>query len=111
MIKTQVLITSLVMYSGLAKFTRIRFDLMHSLLSSRQLSTPSRYSKYSKLQHLRELMAHEKIDAYVIPSSDPHMSEDVAPIHSRRKFISGFTGSAGTAVITKDNAYMWTDGR
>jgi Xaa-Pro aminopeptidase len=56
-------------------------------------------------------MAKENIDAFIVPTDDPHMSEYTAPHYMRREFISGFTGSAGTAVITKDNSYLFTDGR
>lgn len=51
------------------------------------------------------------IDAYIIPSQDAHQSEFIAECYARRAFISGFTGSAGTAVVTKDKAALWTDGR
>ena len=51
------------------------------------------------------------MDAFVIPSDDPHLSEYVAPCFERRAFASGFTGSAGTAVVLKDRALCWTDGR
>lgn len=56
-------------------------------------------------------MEQRNIDAYVIPSSDNHQSEYVGEYFMARKFISGFTGSAGTAVIAKDEAHLWTDGR
>lgn len=65
----------------------------------------------SKLQKLRELMKTLKIHAYIVPTEDPHQSEYIAACHKRRSFISEFTGSAGTAVITLDNACLWTDGR
>ncbi|KAF3785657.1 putative Xaa-Pro aminopeptidase P [Nymphaea thermarum] len=51
------------------------------------------------------------IDAYIIPSEDAHQSEFIAECFMRRAYISGFTGSAGTAVVTKDKAALWTDGR
>lgn len=60
---------------------------------------------------LRELMRQQRLDAFVIPSEDAHMSEYVAACDERRAFISGFTGSAGTAVVTMNGAYCWTDGR
>jgi len=68
-----------------------------------------------KLVALREKMAAADdgagVAAYIIPSEDPHMSE-YAPAHQeRRRFISGFTGSAGTALVTTDQAHLWTDGR
>lgn len=66
-----------------------------------------------KLQALRELFAKPNIniDAYIIPSQDAHQSEFIAECYMRRAYISGFTGSAGTAVVTKDKAALWTDGR
>lgn len=56
-------------------------------------------------------MLEEGIDALIVPTDDPHMSEYVAPYFSRREFVSGFTGSAGTALITKTAALLFTDGR
>ncbi|MDU5230470.1 MAG: aminopeptidase P family N-terminal domain-containing protein, partial [Anaerococcus sp.] len=51
-----------------------------------------------RLEQLRSLMAERKIDAYIIPTSDPHQSEYLSDHYKEREFISGFTGSAGTAV-------------
>lgn len=64
-----------------------------------------------RLKKLRDLMKEKEIDAYVVPSTDPHNSEYVAEHYKGRNFISGFTGSAGTAVITAHKALLWTDGR
>jgi Xaa-Pro aminopeptidase len=64
-----------------------------------------------KLSELRELMAERNIDAYIIPSSDYHQSEYVGDYFKSRAFISGFTGSYGTVVVTADEAILWTDGR
>ncbi|KAI6692458.1 hypothetical protein NL676_020168 [Syzygium grande] len=66
-----------------------------------------------KLRALRELFSRPGIgiDAYVVPSQDAHQSEFIAECYTRRAYISGFTGSAGTAVVTKDKAALWTDGR
>ena len=65
-----------------------------------------------RVQKLHELMKANGIDAYIIPSGDAHQSEYVAPHWDSRKWISGFTGSAGTAVITLENGNgLWTDGR
>jgi Xaa-Pro aminopeptidase len=64
-----------------------------------------------RIQKLRTLMEKEGIDAYIVPSSDPHQSEYVAEHYAARTFISGFTGSAGTVVITLKEAGLWTDGR
>ena len=64
-----------------------------------------------RIEQLRELMRKNGIDAYVVPTSDFHQSEYVGEHFKARKFITGFTGSAGTAVITLDEARLWTDGR
>ena len=56
-------------------------------------------------------MQAEKADAFIIPSTDPHISEYVAPHWQSREWISGFTGSAGTVVVTHDKAGLWTDSR
>ncbi|HZJ57556.1 MAG TPA: aminopeptidase P family protein [Clostridia bacterium] len=64
-----------------------------------------------RIQGLREGMLDRGIDAYIVPSSDPHMSEYVAAHWEGRKWLSGFTGSAGTLVITRDFSGLWTDGR
>ncbi|KAL3865143.1 hypothetical protein ACJMK2_006764 [Sinanodonta woodiana] len=66
------------------------------------------------LARLRTLMRKTSagpIHAYIVPSGDAHQSEYIAPCDSRRAFITGFTGSAGTAVITMKEAALWTDGR
>ncbi len=68
-------------------------------------------SIYDNVDKLRELMRDRNIDAYIVPTSDPHQSEYLPSHYTTREFISGFTGSAGTAVITKDKAGLWTDGR
>lgn len=60
---------------------------------------------------LREEMAKQNIDAYIIPTSDPHMSEYPADCWKYREWISGFNGSAGTVVITANKAGLWTDSR
>ena len=64
-----------------------------------------------RLARLREHMAAAGIDAYVVPSGDPHLSEYAHPTYERRAFISSFTGSAGTALVTATSANLWTDGR
>lgn len=64
-----------------------------------------------RIENLRVLMKERGIEAYIVPSSDPHQSEYVAEHYTARKFITGFTGSAGTAVITLKEAGLWTDGR
>lgn len=64
-----------------------------------------------RIEKLRNLMKENKIDAYIIPSFDAHQSEYVADHWKGRQWISGFTGSAGTVVITLEDAGLWTDGR
>lgn len=64
-----------------------------------------------RLEQLRKLMAERHIDAYLVPTSDFHESEYVGDYFKCRKFLAGFTGSAGTAVVTAEEAGLWTDGR
>ena len=64
-----------------------------------------------RLTALRKLMKDRGIDGYIIPSSDPHQSEYVAAHWQARTWITGFTGSAGTAALTHDQAGLWTDSR
>jgi len=64
-----------------------------------------------RIAELRKLMEAKGLAAYIIPSSDPHLSEYVAEHYKSRQWISGFTGSAGTVVITKEDGGLWTDGR
>jgi len=64
-----------------------------------------------RLNNLRSLFMTNGIDAYIIPAVDEHQSEYVAPQAKRRQFISGFSGSAGLAIVTGKKAALWTDGR
>ncbi|KAJ7394678.1 Xaa-Pro aminopeptidase 1 [Desmophyllum pertusum] len=70
-----------------------------------------------RLSALRSVMSNMSlykgggIQAYIVPSTDAHQSEDVAPQHQRREYISGFSGSHGSAIITRTKAALWTDGR
>ncbi|ATP39819.1 peptidase M24 [Solibacillus sp. R5-41] len=64
-----------------------------------------------RVEKLRQLMKENQVDAYLIPSFDAHQSEYVAEHWKGRQWISGFTGSAGTVVITLEDAGLWTDGR
>ncbi|WP_050607370.1 aminopeptidase P family N-terminal domain-containing protein [Clostridium niameyense] len=64
-----------------------------------------------RLTKLRTLMAEKNIDMYIVPTADFHQSEYVGEHFKARKYITGFSGSAGTAVITKNHAGLWTDGR
>lgn len=64
-----------------------------------------------RISQLREIMKREQIDFYVVPTADFHSSEYVSDYFKVRKFLSGFTGSAGTLVISQKEAGLWTDGR
>lgn len=64
-----------------------------------------------RLAALREVMRRENLDAFIIPSTDPHNGEYVPPRWEARKWLTGFDGSAGTAVVTADEAALWTDSR
>ncbi|MEL7252487.1 MAG: M24B family metallopeptidase, partial [Bacteroidota bacterium] len=64
-----------------------------------------------KLRALRSAMQQHQLAAYLIPSSDPHQSEYVAPRWDTRAWLSGFTGSAGTLIVTDSAAGIWTDSR
>ncbi|KAJ1342840.1 hypothetical protein BSLG_002499, partial [Batrachochytrium salamandrivorans] len=65
----------------------------------------------SRLAKLREQLKTHNVHAFIVPSEDAHQSEYLAPCDARRSYISGFTGSAGLAVVTTDRAALWTDGR
>ena len=64
-----------------------------------------------RIDRLRDLMKKERIDVYYIPSDDFHGSEFVSDYFKEREYISGFTGSAGTVIVSMDEAVLYTDGR
>lgn len=64
-----------------------------------------------KVAALREEMQKNNVDAFIVYSADPHMSEYLPEEWQERSWLSGFTGSAGFVVVTKDKAGLWTDGR
>ena len=64
-----------------------------------------------RIEELREFMGREGMHAFIFPSTDPHNGEYVPEHWKGREFISGFNGSAGTAVVTMDDAALWTDSR
>lgn len=64
-----------------------------------------------RLKALREQMKEKEIDIYIVPTADFHQTEYVGEYFKARKYITNFSGSAGTAVITADEARLWTDGR
>lgn len=64
-----------------------------------------------RIENIRDLMKEKNIYAYIVPSSDYHQSEYVGDYFKSREFMSGFTGSAGTLIISMDEAGLWADGR
>lgn len=64
-----------------------------------------------RLERLRQEMRLEKVDVYLIPTADFHQSEYVGNYFKVREYLTGFTGSAGTAVVTEEKTCLWTDGR
>ena len=64
-----------------------------------------------RIARLRDYMREEKLKAFIIPSTDAHMSEYIPEYWQSRRWISGFTGSAGTVVVTLHNSGLWTDSR
>jgi Xaa-Pro aminopeptidase len=64
-----------------------------------------------RVKKLRTLMKKRKVDAYILPGTDPHQDEYLPEHWKRRVFLSGFTGSYGQIVVTMDRAMLWTDGR
>ncbi|XP_036404920.1 xaa-Pro aminopeptidase 2 [Megalops cyprinoides] len=72
---------------------------------------PTAINTTLRLQALRGVMAPLNITAYIIPGTDAHLSEYIAERDARRAWMTGFTGSAGTAVVTQTRAVLWTDSR
>ncbi len=64
-----------------------------------------------RINQLRDAMRAKSLHAYIVPSTDPHISEYIAPRWKSREWISGFDGSAGTVIVTHDHAGLWTDSR
>lgn len=65
----------------------------------------------NKIQNFQKLIKKHNLDAYIIPTSDYHNSEYISSYFKGRQYLSGFDGSAGTLIVTKDQAFLWTDGR
>ena len=73
--------------------------------------TFSRVTTGSHLKALRDVLERKGVSAFLIPSGDSHQSEYIAKYDKRREWIGGFSGRSGFAVVTKDQAAMWLDGR
>ncbi|NXK24046.1 XPP2 aminopeptidase, partial [Arenaria interpres] len=72
---------------------------------------PTATNTTARLAALRDTMRAHGIHAYIVPSTDAHMSEYIAQRDARLAWMTGFTGSAGTGVVTQDKAALWTDSR
>ena len=84
-------------------------DVPHDTSSSSAPTTT--WSAADKLAALRASLQDQGLDAYLVPSDDPHLSEYTPDAYKRRAFLTNFQGSAGTAVVTKSAALLWTDSR
>lgn len=86
---------------------------MEKLQHQNIVSTPNRYilKATEKIEALRALMRREGVSAFITPSTDPHAGEYVPERWKSRRWLTGFTGSAGIAVVTTDKAALWTDSR
>ena len=98
---------------GLLPRTRTSFSKM-STTADETMTTDvaaTATSQEPKLSALRTKMEELNLDVYLVPSDDPHLSEYTPDAYKRRAFLTGFGGSAGTAVVTMDEALLWTDSR
>ena len=84
---------------------------MASSTSTTSSTTTSPAAAADKLAALRRALVASQVDCFIVPTDDPHMSEYTALHYNRREWLSGFTGSAGTAVVTQTDALLFTDGR
>ena len=81
------------------------------MITKKENGVTERKQIVQRLQSFRRLMRENKIDYYIVPTSDFHNSEYVNDYFKAREFLSGFTGSNGTLLVTESDAYLWTDGR
>lgn len=87
------------------------FNMVSTSSETTAMHASSTSDNDPKLTQLRSKMKELGIDVFIVPSDDPHLSEYVPTAYERRKFLTGFGGSAGTAVVTQDEALLWTDSR
>ncbi|XP_068627143.1 xaa-Pro aminopeptidase ApepP-like [Battus philenor] len=71
----------------------------------------SRQAAQQRLDALKSVMTQRRVDAYIVPTSDAHNSQYIAPSDARREWLTGLSGSAGTGLVTSSHALVWTDGR
>ncbi|KAL0931594.1 Xaa-Pro aminopeptidase [Colletotrichum truncatum] len=105
--QAQSILPSVKSRTVLASFSHVGCRVLYhtTTLNMERVDTADRLSR------LRELMKARKVDVYVVPSEDSHSSEYIAGCDGRREFISGFSGSAGCAIVTLEKAALATDGR
>ncbi|MGX4640993.1 aminopeptidase P family protein [Massilia sp. SYSU DXS3249] len=80
-------------------------------MSTNEFTLQGTAQRAARLEQLRTAMARHGVDAFIVPSSDPHLSEYLPRRWQGREWISGFTGSVGTFIATQNFAGVWTDGR
>ncbi|XP_064108547.1 uncharacterized protein LOC135216931 isoform X1 [Macrobrachium nipponense] len=99
--------------SGVSRRRFIREVTLHerSNCTSGEIQPRIRVDTSERVAALRQQMLLKGFDAYIVPSDDEHQSEYVSAHDERRKYITGFSGSAGTAVVTRERQALWTDGR
>jgi Xaa-Pro aminopeptidase len=69
------------------------------------------FNSHERLKQLRQSLRAQEVDAYIINTQDAHASEYLSNSDTRRQYLTGFTGSAGTAIVTASEALLWTDSR
>ena len=90
--------------SLLSRFSNLNFYMKVNMIDMKEDTS-------QRLSNLRDIMRREHLDAFVFPSTDPNNSEYVPDHWKGREWLTGFTGSAGTAVVTMHEAALWTDSR
>ncbi|XP_030065670.1 xaa-Pro aminopeptidase 2 [Microcaecilia unicolor] len=97
--------------AGLYKQPSSEEGITRNCTSNPPYLPPTVVNTSQQLSALRQQMRTFNISAYIIPATDAHMSEYIAEFDKRREWMTGFTGSAGTAVVTMTKAALWTDSR
>lgn len=99
------------MISGLEKPQHVSTPDMPANMPATAPATETTSLRAERLAQLRAAMARQGVDAFIVPSADPHLSEYLPGRWKGREWLSGFTGSVGTFIATADFAGVWTDGR
>ncbi|CAG5000130.1 unnamed protein product [Parnassius apollo] len=81
------------------------------IFPSESRSKMSRQTAQQRLDAVRRVLQERGVDAYIVPTADAHNSQYIAPSDARREWLSGLSGSSGTALVTSSHALVWTDGR